>query len=237
MNDQTSQRACAHSDFPPSAGAVPALAALLEAHLEARAAEQSPWEYAIELHCFLTMEGSLTCLRRLVKEGRLEHGIERKPRPGKPRRFQTSTSASFPSATCFILTESGVQLARLSGLPAAEAPGNAAGRPRWCASLRELKALGKRVKRFKVPAPAQETILSSFEELRWPARIDDPLPPVPEMLSKRRLQNAIKSLNGCQVNALIRFRGDGLGKGVLWEWRDRPQIAPRSCVASDPASE
>jgi hypothetical protein len=32
------------------------------------------------------------------------------------------------------------------------------------------------IKVFRQPAPAQETILSAFQEQRWRKRIDDPLP-------------------------------------------------------------
>ena len=91
-------------------------------------------------------------------------------------------------------------------------------RPIWDAERRELRVDGALVKRFRQPAPNQETILSVFEELGWPARIDDPLPPKPEIDAKTRLLTTLKSLNRHQHRPLIRFRGDGTGTGVLWQW-------------------
>ncbi|MCH8047158.1 MAG: hypothetical protein IID44_25940 [Planctomycetes bacterium] len=89
--------------------------------------------------------------------------------------------------------------------------------PHWDAETRELRIGGRLVKRFKWPATNQETLLAAFEEEGWRLRIDDPLPPVPGLLSTTRLSDAIKRLNGHQKNALIRFCGDGTGEGVTWE--------------------
>ena len=89
--------------------------------------------------------------------------------------------------------------------------------PHWDAEARELRISGHLVKRFKCKAANQETLLAAFEEEGWRRRIDDPLPPVPEQLSTRRLSDTIKRLNGHQKNALTRFRGDGTGEGVTWE--------------------
>ena len=89
--------------------------------------------------------------------------------------------------------------------------------PHWDAEGRELWIGGRLVKRFKWPATNQETALAAFEDDGWCRRIDDPLPPVPGLLSTTRLSDAIKRLNGHQKNALIRFCGDGTGEGVTWE--------------------
>jgi hypothetical protein len=91
-------------------------------------------------------------------------------------------------------------------------------RPRWDAEMRQLLAAGKVVKQYRQPAKAQECILAAFEELGWPARIDDPLPSNGQTSPKRRLHDTIKQLNRNQENALIRFSGDGTGTGVKWEW-------------------
>jgi hypothetical protein len=73
------------------------------------------------------------------------------------------------------------------------------------------------VKRFKAPAANQETILAAFEEEEWPPRIDDPLPPSPDLEPKRRLHDTINSLNRNQKKQLLRFFGDGSGMGIRWE--------------------
>jgi hypothetical protein len=44
------------------------------------------------------------------------------------------------------------------------------------------------------------------------------MPPQGDVDPKRRLHETIKALNGRRLARLIRFRGDGTGQGVLWEW-------------------
>ncbi len=88
--------------------------------------------------------------------------------------------------------------------------------PRWDAERKELRIGKHLVKVLKWPSPNQETILAVFEEEGWPARIDDPLSPVPEQDPKRRLHDTIKCLNRNHKIHLIRFRGDGTGEGVVW---------------------
>jgi hypothetical protein len=96
-------------------------------------------------------------------------------------------------------------------------------RPHWDALRRELTVGGQIVKRFRVPAPNQEAVLSAFEEEGWPAAILDPLPPQDEQDGKQRLHDTIKSLNRSRLARVIRFSGDGTGEGAFWElsgdWR------------------
>jgi hypothetical protein len=75
----------------------------------------------------------------------------------------------------------------------------------------------KVVKEFKLPASNQATILMTFEEDGWPRRIDDPLPPALNCDPKHRLHDTIKNLNRNQKISLLRFMGDGTGRGILWE--------------------
>jgi len=89
--------------------------------------------------------------------------------------------------------------------------------PIWDIERRELRIGKLLVKQFRLPSPNQERVLCAFEEEGWPARIDDPLPRVPNLEPKRRLHDTIKSLNRHQKNATLRFMGDGSGEGVLWE--------------------
>jgi hypothetical protein len=95
--------------------------------------------------------------------------------------------------------------------------------PVWCKESRELRAKGRVVKHFNVPAANQELVLAAFQELGWPAEMDDPLPypngprskrrrhDSVSKHSKRRLHETIDRLNRNQVNPLIRFRGNGNG--------------------------
>ncbi len=153
----------------------------------------------------------------------------------------------FPPRTCFILTDSGVSIAREScaaatagASPSSSSPAEENGRatpestisrcatsgngkpgvPTWDTQKRELRVDAVTVKRFKWPAANQESVLAVFEEEGWPPRIDDPLPPHPDQDSKRRLSDTIKCLNRKQANHLIHFHGDGTGEGVTWELVD-----------------
>lgn len=89
--------------------------------------------------------------------------------------------------------------------------------PRWDSLTGELSYDRVLVKRYKLPAENQRLILSCFEEEGWPRGILDPLPLHPSICSKTRLHDTIKNLNRNQINRLIRFRGDGTGRRVLWE--------------------
>jgi hypothetical protein len=73
------------------------------------------------------------------------------------------------------------------------------------------------VKRFRQPAPSQEVILTAFQEEEWSSRIDDPLPPQFQQCAHQRLLDTIKNLNRNQRHRLIRFEGDGTGRGVRWK--------------------
>ncbi len=90
-------------------------------------------------------------------------------------------------------------------------------RPTWDDDRKELWFGPHVIKRFKFQSPNQETILIVFHEEGWPAKIDDPLPPVPNQTSRQRLHDAIKNLNRHRLNRTIRFAGDGTGEGVRWE--------------------
>jgi len=88
--------------------------------------------------------------------------------------------------------------------------------PVWDEACGELTFRGLLIKRFRVPAPNQSAILSSFQEEGWPHRIDDPLPPVPDVEPKIRLRDTVKCLNRSRETAKIHFTGDGRGTGVVW---------------------
>ncbi len=90
-------------------------------------------------------------------------------------------------------------------------------RPRWDRATRVLSLGSSVVKRFRMRARNQETIVAAFEEEGWPHRIDDPLPPREDLEPKYRLHFTIQSLNEGQPVHLIRFFGDGTGEGVCWE--------------------
>jgi hypothetical protein len=94
-------------------------------------------------------------------------------------------------------------------------------RPSWDAVKRELRVGESLVKKYKVPAPTQQLILDVFHEEGWPEHIDDPLPSSAAIDPKRRLHNAINSLNRNQRDRLIHFHGNGNGDGIYWRLADR----------------
>ena len=90
-------------------------------------------------------------------------------------------------------------------------------RPIWDRQRRELRLGDIVVKRFKWPAENQERVLNAFEDAGWPDHIDDPLPVHPDICAKRRLHDTLKCLNRKQIRGMIKFRGDGTGRGVRLE--------------------
>jgi hypothetical protein len=89
-------------------------------------------------------------------------------------------------------------------------------RPRWDAERRTLYYGDQACKVFRQKPGHQETILQTFEDDGWPARIDDPLPGGSTADPGQRLRNAIRNLNDNQRPQSLRFRCDGR-EGVLWE--------------------
>lgn len=205
--------------------------------------DRSRWDFAVQI-LDLDHDGvSHETLRWMLGKGLIDHAIESGDARGIGRVFESPGAFAFNSRSCFVLTSRGLEFessepAAASFLPAEDGNGSgsseAAGRPKadfqkvreiivpqWDPDRHELWLAGNLVKRYRVRAVNQECLLAAFEEDGWPSRIDDPLPPILEADSKRRLSDAIKGLNRRQVNSLIRFSGDGTGEGVLWELRDQ----------------
>jgi hypothetical protein len=91
--------------------------------------------------------------------------------------------------------------------------------PTWDPDLRELRVGELVVKRFRQPAWNQVTVLASFQELRWPRRIDDPLTGNSGIEPKRRLRDTIFALNRSHATAkVLAFEADGTGTGIIWKW-------------------
>jgi hypothetical protein len=124
----------------------------------------------------------------------------------------------------------GTEAAVLDNLhPANDDPSGTTGtalKPCWNSRRRELSLDGRVIKRYRVPAPNQEAILSAFEEEGWPEHIDDPLPVRGDIDPPTRLHDVINRLNGCQSHRLLRFTGNGNGDGVCWELRQAVRVAP-----------
>jgi len=211
------------------------LALLWRAYICAQATGANMWDFALRAGRLYEAGMTSSDLRWMIAKGFAEHDQET-PRYGDTRRsFRRSNGYFFNQQTCLILTPSGAALAehvlgetvrwaQALSAPAsrktaafAGAPAAFALKPRWNAIRRELFLAGQIVKRFRVPARNQETILSVFEEEGWAEHIHDPLPATHDIDAPTRLHDAINRLNGCQINPLLRFHGDGKGTGVFWE--------------------
>jgi hypothetical protein len=75
------------------------------------------------------------------------------------------------------------------------------------------------LKHFLQPAGNQQVVLCAAEEQSWPGWFDDPLPKVSSKNPKVRLHDTIKDLNRRQMVQVIRFKGDGTGTRIGWEYR------------------
>jgi hypothetical protein len=213
--------------FPLPHAAEAALDLLTRAHEYARQLRRPVWDFALEIEAFWYAGLTSNDLRWLVCQGYAEHGIERTAPGHEHRAFRKARHLRLDRRSCFVLTEAGAALtARGHPRPAFRAwpekadgdhpPGPQAGQPRWDADLRELWLGRELVKQFTRPARNQELILAAFQEEGWPARIDDPLPCHPDRDPVQCLHDAINRLNRHQNRPLLRFHGDGSGRGVRW---------------------
>ncbi len=223
------------------------LALLWRAYICAQDTCANLWDFALRTGRLYEAGMTSSDLRWMIAKGFAEHGQETSGYDDPHRSFRRSKGYFFSNHTCLILTPGGAALAEhlfqetvrspqatLSALAAVaretaalantrqaayetNTPATYALKPRWDATRRELSLAGLIVKRFRVPARNQETILGVFEEEGWAEHIHDPLPVIHDVDAPTRLHDAINRLNRCQMNALLRFHGDGKGTGVFWE--------------------
>lgn len=233
--------------LPPRMGQV--FQTLLEARRYAADLQQDIWEFALDLPSLREMAITDTDLRWIVQAGFADFALEITLPHDTSRQFRRSSILTFTDSLCLVLTPVGVEAAeswRSANCTAARAASTSQSAPRtpiwntaeshsllrmmrpgqqvpqWDRERQELRVGGVLVKRFKAPAANQEAILAAFEEENWPHRIDDPLPPQPELEPKRRLHDTINSLNRKQKSQLIRFFGDGSGEGIRWKFVGPP---------------
>lgn len=226
------------------------LAPLLLATKYAQQVGSDPWEFAVEIDQLVALGLTPNDFRLLVRAGVVTHQREVTLEGENGRQFQTAGDLTYCERSCFLLTESGVELAQqlhqanpalVSIVSKASTEGvskNGSGKtngtgksaetaqatvPIWDSERRELRFDDAVVKHYKWVAVNQQAVLCAFEEEGWPPRIDDPLPPHEEQDSKRRLADTIKCLNRKQCHAVIHFRGDGTGEGIIWEIAEIPE--------------
>lgn len=170
-------------------------------------------ELVLEVGALRAAGLTMADLRWWLERNYLQWAAEESPAPEKQRVSRSGTKRSLSNNCRLVLTRAGFRVARLL----------LAGIHYYDRELRELWARGELVKRFTQPAPDQDTVLSTFEELGWPRRIDDPLHfKRCRQGAKLRLRDTIKRLNKHQQRPSLHFRGNGNGEGILWEFVDEP---------------
>jgi hypothetical protein len=207
-----------------------ALNLLEEAHDGACDLELDAWQFAVESHQLYLAGLNNTDLRWLIGSSCVEHRWEEHQAQREARSFLPARGLRITPRSCFILAAHGTELLRQWREEAKQttAKGQLTAadtvlpvRPHWDALLRQLSWNGTLIKRFRVPAENQETVLAVLEEQHWPVRIDDPLPGALGIDPKARLRETVKSLNRRQMHRLLEFCSDGTGRGL--QWRFLPQ--------------
>ena len=195
---------------------------LIEAIDTARQLGLDPWDFALDLAGLRALGVSDSELRWAIVMGYVEHRMEVTAGGAAHRSFVEVPNLQLTERSCFVLTAGGEDYAAAarngSGARLFVPTVRLARIPEWEAGRRLLRIGDAIVKEFKVPAGNQELILAAFQELGWPAAIDDPLPPRDGLDRKRRLHDTINSLNRNQRRPLLKFRGKGDGQGVCWEF-------------------
>lgn len=179
-----------------------------------------PWQTAVEIEEFSRLGMSKTDLRLLRDHGYLLDQRELQDE-GSVRKFRPASK--WNRNTCFVLSQRGLDFARqhLTCLPRGLL------KPAWNEQARELCVAEELIKRYRCRASNQERILAVFQEENWPIRIDDPLPPEPNLDAKQRLRETVKSLNQNHFTRdRLRFHCDGNGQGIQWELAARSPTSP-----------
>ena len=191
------------------------------------------WDFAVGIVALRRLGLTESDLRWLLHKSYIEHAYETTNVSDSRRLFDPVFTSCFKRRSCFTLTASGYEYAKALqgkagdpihlGEPAAPVRVSfekaELARPQWNRSRHELSIADIIVKQFRWPARNQESILDAFEEEGWPSDgIYDPLPPEADKDSKQRLRDTIRCLNRYQTRFYLRFRGDGTGQRVLWEF-------------------
>jgi hypothetical protein len=218
---------------------------LVQAAGYARRLNCSRWQFAVEVSELREHDVSLTDLRYLTRVGLIEHAEEISSPASKGRRFQKIGATTLSARSCIVLSKLGLASAAslypaffvnpfaavsrgngkfkaTNGFNPQVRENNAAAspllqiKPVWNPRLRCLSLGRLIVKQYHLPAPNQEEVLTRFHNENWIEQIADPLPREAEIDPKQRLHETIAALNRHQINPVLRFMGDGTGRGVRW---------------------
>lgn len=211
----------------------PALRLLLDGFEYACDSDHSLWEFAVSYDEICQLGLHSNDIRWLIARGWILHGHECHELNHDSRHIRPNKTTNFAKTSCFVLTETGKHVAQSHGPRSMHLKSISLNEcetlvspilskqhshPEWNVHRHELLVNQQLIKRYRWPAENQEAVLNAFQEEGWPARIDDPIPPQSNIDPKRRLADTIKCLNRNHLVHLVRFRGDGTGEGVLWDF-------------------
>jgi hypothetical protein len=197
----------------------PGISLLYAGWLQARAANSSPWDFAVADHVLGAQGVDDSEVATLLVRGYVAC------RPGRARRGDRAkggaATGSQTLAVQFVLTDAGAAwVESFSGALARRPAEPEPARPTWDREQRVLRWGAKIIKEYRQPASAQECLLVAFEEQNWARRMDDPLPQVTGVNPKQRLHDTVKNLNRHHRVRIVLFYGDGTGEGVCWRLVD-----------------
>lgn len=208
------------SQQPLTRAQAQALLHLLEAFESAEELRQPVLQFSCQLRGLHDHGFTDANLRWLLALGYADHLIETTKLEEKERHFRSIANSRFTEASCLVLTARGARRARTllthdhALLHTHSQPPER--KPHFDLARRQLYLGEVLVKSYSQPAKNQVTILASFQEEGWPPRLDDPLPGNDGVDARRRLNEAIRSLNAHQQARRLDFRGDGTGTAILW---------------------
>lgn len=107
-------------------------------------------------------------------------------------------------------------------------PARDAFRPDWDLKQRMLRVGDVVVKRIRLGSDLQELILTSFQELGWPAFMYNPLRAALHPTSQKRLHHAVQNLNRAQRTRLLQFSVSGSGTKICWRILGAAMASPGS---------
>lgn len=173
------------------------------------------WQLAVEISELRSAGLTTVDLHWLLSMGYVQHAVEVTKQDSNRRLFGAAGELQFSDRSCFVLTMAGARLARSLDASGGKQSGPV---PFYDIGRRKLWLGDVLVKHLKKWAPEQHKILKAFQRQGWPARIVNPLTRKPaDQYAKIHLGEVIKRLNKNLRNPLIRFHGDGSGRGITWE--------------------
>ncbi|MGI9519350.1 MAG: hypothetical protein ACR2NP_20025 [Pirellulaceae bacterium] len=193
----------------------PALLELRQALEYARQTNVDHWQFAVTMERLSEQGVSESDLRMLSSTGLIEFADEISA-ASQRRAYMPTPHLKFNGQSCFVLSGQGLEKMQKMQLRYPVTVNGNLFVPVWNPRRHELSFCGQLIKKFKWRARNQEAVLHALQSRGWPDQIDDPLEIDYRVDAKRRLHDTIKCLNRGHARPLIRFHGDGTGRGVIW---------------------